>query len=61
MIPFSLVFLWKNEKKMVTYAKLISAGREEARHVNADEPNDENNFKLVHVIGDAVNGEAITD
>jgi hypothetical protein len=44
MIPFSLVFLWKNEKKMVTYAKLISAGREEARHVNADEPNDENNF-----------------
>ena len=61
MIPFSLVFLWKNEKKMVTYAKLISAGREEARHVSADEPNEENNFQLVHVIGDAVNGEAITD
>ena len=23
MIPFSLVLLWKNEKKIVTYAKLI--------------------------------------
>ena len=44
MIPFSLVFLWKNEKKMVTYAKLISAGRDECRDIDAEEPNDENNF-----------------
>ena len=61
MIPFSLVFLWKNEKKMVTYAKLISAGRDECRDIDAEEPNDENNFQLVHMIGEAVNGESITD
>ena len=33
MIPFSLVLLWKNEKKLVTYAKLIKEARDECRTV----------------------------
>lgn len=61
MIPFSLVLLWKNEKKLVTYAKVIEEAREECRTVEADAPNDENDYKLVHCIGEAINGEEITD
>ena len=61
MIPFSLVLLWKNEKKLVTYAKVIEEARDECRTVEADAPNDENDYKLVHCIGEAVNGEEITD
>ena len=61
MIPFSLVLLWKNEKKQVTYAKVIEEAREECRTVEADSPNDENDYKLVHCIGEAVNAEEITD
>ena len=61
MIPFSLVLLWKNEKKLVTYAKVIEEAKDECRTVEADAPNDENDYKLVHCIGEAVNGEEITD
>ena len=61
MIPFSLVLLWKNEKKLVTYAKVIDEARDECRTVEADAPNDENDYKLVHCIGDAVNAEEISD
>ena len=61
LIPFSLVLLWKNEKKLVTYAKVIAEARDECKNVDADEPSEENNFALVHCIGEAVNGEEITD
>ena len=29
LIPFSLVLLWKNEKKLVTYAKVMATAKEE--------------------------------
>jgi len=45
----------------VTYAKVIDEAREECKHIDADEPSEENNFALVHCIGEAVNGEEITD
>ena len=61
MVPFALVLLWKNEKKLVTYAKVIDEARDECRTVEADAPNDENDYKLVHCIGEAVNAEEITD
>ena len=61
LIPFSLVLLWKNEKKLVTFAKMNEEAREECITIDADSPKDENDYKLVHCIGTAVNAEEITD
>ena len=61
MIPFSIACLWKNEKKQVTYAKLIDGAREECRTIEAEAPGDENDYKLVHCMGTTENAEQITD
>ena len=61
MIPFSLVLLWKNEKKLVTYAKVITEAREECRTIESEAPADENDYKLVHCIGTTENPDDITD
>ena len=61
MIPFSLVLLWKNEKKIVTYAKLIALARKECRTLKDDTPLDENDFELVHLTGVTENDEVLTD
>ena len=61
MIPFSLALLWKNEKTQVNYARVIEQARDECRTIKADAPLDENDYKLVHCTGQAVNGEKITD
>ena len=45
MILFSVLLLWKNEKKLMSFAKLIDAGRRECLNINAGKPNDDNNFK----------------
>ena len=45
----------------MTYAKIIEEAREECRTIEAETPNDENDYKLVHCIGEAVNAEEITD
>ena len=51
LIPFGLTCLWKNEKKMVTYAKLIEQAEKECVNVEAEETNFVNDFKLIHVSG----------
>ena len=61
LIPFSLVLLWKNEKKVVTYAKCIDQGREKVKTVECDDPDEVNELELVHTTGVAVNKEIITD
>ena len=61
LIPFSLVLLWKNEKKLVTFAKMNDEAREECTTIEADSPKDENDYKLVHCIGTTVNVQEITD
>ena len=61
LIPFSLVILWNNEKKVVTFAELIVQGRKAVVTVNAEEPDDANDFKLVHMTGDAVTKETMVD
>ena len=61
MIPFSLVLLWKNEKKLVTYAKVIDEAKSECRTIDADSPADENDYKLVHCMGTTENNEEIID
>ena len=57
MIPFSLVLLWKNEKKLVTYAKVIDTARKECTTVDCEEIDDANDFKLIHVMGTTENAE----
>ena len=61
MIPFSIVFLWKNEKKQVTYAKVISMARKDCVTIESEAPADENDYRLVHCMGTTENAEPITD
>jgi hypothetical protein len=62
LIPFSLVCLWKNEKKIVKYHKIIVKAQDSCKkNTNSDEVKDENDLELVHVKGKAVNDQVITD
>lgn len=61
MIPFSLVLLWKNEKKIVTYAKVITEARGECRNVETESPVEDNDYMLVHCTGTTENAEELTD
>ena len=60
-IPFALVALWKNEKKIVTFTKCIELGKEAVRTVDNDDPDDANEFELVHLTGASVNSVEIVD
>ena len=61
MIPFALVLLWKNEKKVVTFAKCMDQGRKFVRSVDCEDPDDANEFELVHLTGETVNNVQIVD
>ena len=62
LIPFSLVLLWKNEQKLVTFSKVVSEGRTAVQTINCDNPPDDaNEFKLVHMTGTAVNNDTLED
>ncbi len=61
LVPFSLVLLWKNEKKVVTFTKCIDQGRESVRTVEADDPDGMNEFELVHLTGETENSSKIVD
>ena len=61
LVPFSQVLLWKNEKKAVTFAKLITEARQACVKADCDEPSEENDYKLVHVTGTAENSINLCD
>ena len=61
MIPFSLVLIWQNERKIVMYHKVIVQAQASVKQAEADEPKDELDFDLVHVSGIATNDEKIED
>ena len=61
MIPFSLVLIWQNERKIVMYHKVIVQAQASVKPADADEPQDELDFDLVHVSGVATNFEKIED
>ena len=46
MLPFSLILLWKNEKKVVTFDKCITEGREKVRTVDSDEVIEDNEYEF---------------
>ena len=51
LIPIGLLILLNNERKVVNYVKIINEARNECRTVDVDEPEDENDFTLVHAMG----------
>ena len=61
LIPFSIVLLWKNEKKLVTYARCMQRAAKEVITVNIKEADEMNNFLLVHCIGKTENKQSIAD
>ena len=61
LIPFALVLIWKNERKVVMYAKCMAKGREKVRSVDCNEPDEANDFELVHMSGETVNREEVAD
>ena len=60
-IPFALVMLWKNEKKIVTFAKCMELGKQAVKTVDCDDPDDANEYELVHMTGTSVNAVEIVD
>jgi len=61
LIPFALVFLWKNEKKLVTYAKCMDAAQEDCITVDNSSVDEKNNFRLVHTTGKTQNDTELVD
>ena len=61
MIPFSLVLLWKNEKKLVTYAKVINAIQKECVTIDPEKVEGTNVYNLVHVVGTTEHADDIVD
>lgn len=62
LIPFSLVMLWKNEKKLVTYARLLGTAKKEFKEVkDVTNPLDEQDLDLVFCTGQTENAQAIPD
>jgi len=61
LIPFAMVFLWKNEKKIVTYARVMDRAAKEVKNIPSTKPSAVNNFKLVHMIGESSNSTVLVD
>lgn len=61
LVPFSLVLLWKNEKKVVTFAKCMDLGRKNVRTVDPEDVDGINEFELVHLTGTTTNSTMILD
>ena len=61
LIPLALVILWKNEKKVVMFAKCMDQGRELVQNGDCEDPDDANELVLVHLTGTTENKQEIKD
>ena len=61
LIPFALVLLWKNEKKLVTYAKLLAKARKVLKEADPKAPKDEDDYELVHLTGTSTTTDVLLD
>ena len=61
LIPFSLALIWKNEKKLVKFQRVLEIARRDCRAINIEQPMDETDFRLVHAAGKTINNEEISD
>lgn len=56
-----MALLWKNEKKLVNFIRVIEVARKDCRTIKVDAPTDEADYRLVHAAGKVVNNEEIAD
>ena len=61
MLAVSLPILWNNERKFVRIESLIYKAKKMIIEVDYREPKQQDNFKLVHASGVAVNREPVKD
>lgn len=60
MIPFTLVLIWKNEKKIVMYAKVVSKAKASLQHDVKAAIEDHDNA-LVHTVGESHTDETLKE
>jgi len=60
LIPFALILIWKNERKIVKYHKVIVQARADLKS-DVKAPLEENELCLVHTKGCSVNEEVLED
>jgi len=61
MIPCCFICLWKNEKKQVTFDKVIRKAEKECKDVDANNPNGTDDKNLVFLKGEANAEEELVD
>ena len=61
LLPLSQVMLWKNEKKAVTFARLIARAKKACISANCADPDDAHDLELVHISGTAFNNVNLCD
>ena len=60
-LPFTLVCIWKNEKKVVTYHRFILEATKAVKSIASHPANESTNLALVHVQGRAINNTVLVD
>ena len=61
LVPFSQVLLWKNERKAVTFARLLTRAKNSCISANSAEPDEGNDLGLVHISGTTFNNINLCD
>ena len=61
LIPFALVLLWKNERKVVYFTKTMDEGSKAVKSVDADDVDDANELELIHISGTTTNTTDLVD
>ena len=61
MVPFALTLLWINERKLVTFNRVIVQARDEVHIVSSTKPSGMSNYELVHAYGEAENLNDLED
>ena len=56
-----MVCLWVNERKLVSYAKVINEAKHEMMTISPNKIDDANDYRLVHTIGETENAEDVED
>lgn len=58
---FSVILLWKNERKAVAFIELVYKGRTACKKADLKQPDDANEFDLVHLSGTTHNEVDLCD
>ena len=61
LVPFSLTLLWINERKLVSFAKVIVQARSDVQTVSPTKPSVMLNYELVHATGEAESQQELED